>query len=77
MGLQCNIDQRGRLLRVLAGALIGGPGWLLIVLRFTGIVTGDWAWFVGGFLAFLGLVLVLQGALGWCALRAIAMGNQD
>lgn len=70
MALQCNIDRTGRLVRLVAGASTEGAGLLLLALRWTGQIGGDWPWFVGSALAVSGLVMSLEGALGWCVLRA-------
>ena len=71
MGLQCNLDQRGRSLRIVVGALMEGPGLLLLYLRFVGVLQGEWPWFVGGFLVTLGWFVIAQGLMGWCAIRAL------
>jgi hypothetical protein len=77
MALTPNIDQRGRTLRLIAGAMIEGPGWIILVLRFVGIISGEWPWFVGGLLVVIGLFLLLEGALGWCALKALGVGSRE
>jgi len=68
--MKCNIDQRGRKARILAGALIEAPGLFLVVMRLTGMVDGTWPWIVGVSLILAGQFMVLEGVLGWCALRA-------
>lgn len=68
--MKCNIDQRGRKARILAGALIEAPGLFLVVMRFTGMVDGTWPWIVGVSLILAGQFMILEGVLGWCALRA-------
>ena len=67
--MQCNIDRRGRRVRLLIGAVVeiagfgllawwflGGPPWM-IWPSVACIITGDFA--------------MLEGALGWCAIRAM------
>lgn len=71
MGVTPNLDQRGRVLRITAGAVVEAPGLFLLVLRFVGILSGDWPWFVGAILVALGWMLILEGLLGWCAVRAL------
>jgi len=68
--VKCNIDQRGRRARIVAGALIEAPGLFLVAMRLTGVVDGTWPWIVGVSLILAGQFMVLEGVLGWCALRA-------
>ncbi|MSQ90947.1 MAG: DUF2892 domain-containing protein [Phycisphaerales bacterium] len=75
MAIQCNIDQRGKVARLIAGALIEGIGWTVLVLRFIDILSGDWPWFVGGATVVLGLFLVLEGIIGWCIARAMGINT--
>jgi hypothetical protein len=51
---ESNVD---RIIRVLLGAVLAG-------LKFGGVVTGAWGWV---FLV-VGIVLVITGLVGWCAL---------
>ncbi len=73
MPISCNIDPRGRTTRIVAGALLEGPGWLLLVLRFVDLLSGDWPWFVGGAAVLGGTILMLEGAFGWCVVRAAGL----
>lgn len=58
----CNIDRRGRLIRLIAGLLcLGGAAWC-----FWGT---DGAFWASGLLA-LGVVSVFEGLRGWCIVRA-------
>lgn len=68
--MTCNIDQRGRKARILAGALIEVPGLVLVVMRSTDMLDGTWPWIVGVSLIVGGQFMILEGVLGWCALRA-------
>jgi hypothetical protein len=43
---------------------------LLLVLRWQGVLSGDWPWFAGAGLVAGGLFMVIEGILGWCAVRA-------
>ncbi len=71
--MKCNIDQRGRRARIVAGALIEAPGLVLVAMRFLGAVDGSWPWILGVSLIVAGQFMILEGALGWCALRACGM----
>ena len=71
MALTCNIDQRGRTSRIMIGAMIEAPGVVLLVLRYTGVLSGDWPWFVGAAAVIGGVFMIFEGAIGWCAVRAM------
>jgi hypothetical protein len=67
--MQCNIDRRGRTTRIVTGAVIEGIG----------VAAGLW-WLLGGpawaiwpaiGCAAGGGFAMIEGALGWCALRAM------
>ena len=71
MSLTCNIDRRGRTMRLTIGAMIEGLGWLLLALKFLGKIEGDWPWVVGVAAILGGMFMIVEGALGWCAVRAM------
>ncbi|GDY06339.1 hypothetical protein LBMAG51_11260 [Phycisphaerae bacterium] len=58
-------------MRIVIGAMIEGLGWLLLVLKFFGKIEGDWPWFFGAAAILGGMFMVVEGALGWCAVRAM------
>lgn len=59
----CNIDTKGRIIRLTAGLLcLGGAAWC-----WWGADAAFWAM---GLLAF-GLVAVFEGIRGWCVVRAL------
>ncbi len=59
----CNIDGRGRLIRLMAGLLcLGAAAWC-----FLGIDAAFWG---SGLLA-LGLVSLFEALRGWCVIRAL------
>ena len=61
----CNIDRRGRIIRLLAGlACLGGAAWC-----WWGASSAFWA---SGLLA-LGVVAVFEALRGWCVARAFGM----
>ena len=71
MRFACNIDRRGRKVRLITGAiveLVGAAGILHGVLRSsTGILIA------GIFFLVTGSFMIFEGALGWCALRALGI----
>ena len=67
--MQCNIDQRGRKARLVAGAVVDAGGLVAVV---AGIVTDQLLWLGAGiFLSVTGSFMIFEGAKGWCALRAM------
>ena len=70
--MQCNIDQRGRTLRIVVGAIFESSGLALGVLWFLGILP-DWTiWPAIGCWAG-GTFAIIEGAIGWCGLRALGV----
>lgn len=71
MGLQCNIDQRGRTVRMIMGAILGLTGIGLIIAA---AMRGPaWLLAAGIVLALGGTFAMFEGAAGWCALRALGV----
>jgi hypothetical protein len=72
MGLQCNIDAKGKRVRLINGIIL-----LILALA----VAGFWAWpthliFAWGVAIFLfisGSFVVFEARAGWCALRAMGI----
>jgi hypothetical protein len=70
MALQCNIDARGKAVRLVIGILasVGGAGLLVF-----------WAWKDGGWVPWItsmiliayGAFAVFEGCAGWCVVRAM------
>ena len=71
MKLACNLDQRGRQVRLVAGAIVDTCGMVLCV---AGTFTGKTALLIGGIVAIVaGGFMIFEGAVGWCALRALGV----
>ncbi len=71
--MQCNIDARGKAVRLLAGSMTAVLGAVLLLLSLVAGVGPAWlAWAGGGMLA-AGLFGVFEGWAGWCALRAMGV----
>jgi hypothetical protein len=72
MPLTCNIDSRGKALRLIMGSIFVLDGVTLMFL---------WAWRTGsqvGWVTSIGMVVIgafmmFEGQKGWCALRAMGM----
>ncbi len=71
MALRCNIDRRGRMARVITGAVCDLGGAALIVW---GALAGRWGGIVAGILlSAAGGFMIFEGAVGWCAARALGI----
>jgi hypothetical protein len=68
--MQCNIDPRGRALRLSSGITTAAVGVGLLVARW---LFGLEAWALWISLAALagGAFMIFEGAMGWCAVRAM------
>jgi hypothetical protein len=69
--MKCNIDRRGRAVRIVMGAIVTAAGVALLVMPLAGPTWLRWALPVS--LLALGLFQVFEGAVGWCALRAMGV----
>ena len=68
----CNIDRRGRKVRLVAGAILEANGLILGVLWYLGMVPPEMIWPAAGLWAG-GMFMIIEGAIGWCALRALGV----
>ncbi len=62
MKIQCNLDRRGRWLRVLLGAIcvIGG----VTAVR----LTGQGLWYIS---SVIGVLILIEALIGWCLIRGL------
>ena len=68
--MQCNIDNRGRVARIITGLLTAAVGIGLVVAARLGSLP-PWALWVGlGCLA-AGAFSIFEGVKGWCVVRAM------
>src|SRR5689334_4960807 len=66
----CNIDAKGKLVRLIYGLLMLSAGVLVAVLW--ALPAGGWiAWFVVAILLASGVFGVYEARTGWCAVRAM------
>lgn len=68
---QCNIDARGRALRLIAGLVGLVAGFVLSALMLGGVLESAWWWVPIVVLLLGGGFGVYEGRAGWCALRAM------
>jgi hypothetical protein len=71
--VQCNIDSRGRVVRLVSGLLWLGVAVLLLLLAGVRVLQGAWPWALAPAAAVLGAFQVYEGWCGWCALRALGI----
>jgi hypothetical protein len=66
----CNIDTRGKTLRLGIGAFLESVGLLLGVLWFLGEVPA-WAIWPAAAIWIAGMFVIFEALVGWCAVRAM------
>lgn len=69
VNMTCNIDPRGRAFRLLTGLLLFANGGLMYALDLPGAGRG-WR-ILSALLVLTGAFGIIEGILGWCALRAL------
>ncbi|MEO0477313.1 MAG: hypothetical protein AAF085_15300 [Planctomycetota bacterium] len=69
--MQCNIDAKGKMLRLIYGLLMIGVGAALAGLILLDIVAGGWVWAGVVALMLFGAFGVYEARAGWCAVRAM------
>lgn len=68
--MHCNIDARGKAVRLIVGAFVESIGFLLGIFWFLGMLP-DWAGLAGLAAILGGAFMIFEGAAGWCVLRAM------
>jgi predicted lysophospholipase L1 biosynthesis ABC-type transport system permease subunit len=69
MALMRNIGSGGRWIRALAGVLCLLAAFFLLLWVWPD--TAAWHWLVAAGLLLAGVFQIIEGAIGWCALRAM------
>ena len=69
--MQCNIDARGKAVRLAIGGVIALAGALLIALHVFDVLPQAWALLPGIAGVVLGGLAIFEGWAGWCAVRAM------
>lgn len=70
--MQCNIDAKGKAVRLLAGAAFEGVGLLVGVFWYFDTLPA-WAIYPAIGMVAGGLFMMLEGLSGWCAIRAMGI----
>ena len=66
----CNIDARGRLIRLVWGLILVAGG--LLLMLFWALPAGGWlAWLVAILTIGSGVFAIYEARAGWCAVRAM------
>ena len=67
--MQCNIDARGKAVRLLGGVLLAIIGVILLVIG----AGATWSLIAGISCLCGGAFMIFEGASGWCAVRAMGI----
>ncbi|MEM6258058.1 MAG: hypothetical protein AAGI37_07060 [Planctomycetota bacterium] len=70
--MQCNIDAKGKALRLIYGLIMLAVAALIAVLMLAGVLgLGVWGWAVVAGLGLFGAFGVFEARAGWCVMRAM------
>ena len=67
----CNIDARGRAVRLLSGIVFLLVGAALSIHAWYGEGASTWVWVPGTLLVVIGAFQIYEGWVGWCVVRAM------
>lgn len=71
--MQCNIDAKGKAVRLIYGLLMLGIAAAVAVLLIINVLTAWWVWLIVVGLALLGAFGIYEARAGWCAVRAMGI----
>ena len=69
--MQCNIDSKGKAVRMVSGMVLACAGLALLVLAVVGLIDPVWMWGLGIALMLVGGFQIFESWAGWCVLRAM------
>lgn len=69
--MQCNIDSKGKIIRLVSGLIQVILGLVLLILVLVAFTHQVWMWILGGVLLGVGAFQVFEGWAGWCIVRAM------
>ena len=69
--MQCNIDAKGKAVRLIWGMVMLAAAAVLAGLILAKIVPGGWVWVGVAGLALMGAFGIYEARAGWCAVRAM------
>ena len=73
MPLQCNIDAKGKAVRMAGGIAFVLVGIAVMVVLWAGSVVAWQPWAVGVFIILGGAFAIFEARAGWCVLRAMGV----
>lgn len=68
--MQCNIDQRGRMLRLITGVILVVTASILVMLTVFAILPW-WGWIAATGVFLGGTFTIFEALQGWCVVRAM------
>ena len=71
VGMRCNIDAKGKALRLVYGLVMLAAAGALAGLVLLEVVSGGWIWAAVAGLALMGGFGVFEARAGWCVVRAM------
>lgn len=69
--MQCNIDARGRVARLISGLVVSAAGLVMLVLVLMQLIAGRFGYPAAAALLALGAFQVFEARTGWCVVRAM------
>lgn len=69
--VQCNIDAKGRTLRLVSGTILAAIGIVFVGLSMVRDHAATWPWILGIALLAVGVFQIYEGWAGWCIVRAM------
>ena len=69
--MQCNIDSRGKLARLITGCLTLLAAIAVMVAAALAFIGGWWVWLIGVLLLAFGCFQIYEAWSGWCVMRAM------
>jgi hypothetical protein len=69
--MQCNIDSRGKVARLITGCLTLMIGVAVTVAAAMSWIIGWWIWLLGVLLLAFGAFQIFEAWAGWCVVRAM------
>lgn len=68
--MQCNINAKGKAVRLVSGFITVGVAAVIAVLALAGFIGGAWVWVAVAVAALGGAFQIFEGWSGWCVVRA-------
>jgi hypothetical protein len=71
--MRCNLDARGKRIRLVGGLVSLFIGVVLAALALTSVLAAWWAWTLAVAALAVGALLIYEARAGWCVLRAMGI----